>query len=107
MFSHQNVDVLLREVYGALRCEIDELSVLGPVVLGVRVPIHGELLNFEHREALLLLDLVVYVQEGADVPVVSHRVGDTLSDESEVEGLVSSADASVFKTEMYISDIEA
>ena len=74
MLPHQDVDVLLGEVDRALRCEVDELSVLRPVVLGVGIPVHCKLLDLEHGEALLLLNLIVDVQKCTYISIVGHRV---------------------------------
>ena len=43
MLSHQNVDVLFREVNRTLGSEVNEFFVFRPVVLGIGVPIYSEL----------------------------------------------------------------
>ena len=51
---------------------MQELSVFGPVILGVRIPVHGHFEHLEHRKGPLLLQLVVNVEEGTNKAIVCH-----------------------------------
>ena len=74
VFPHQDVDVLFREINCPLSCKIYELNVFCPVVLCIGVPVDCELSDSQHREAFLLLDLIIYIEESLLVSIICHRV---------------------------------
>ena len=106
MLAHEHINVVLGKCNSVLGLQIDELIVLGPVVMRIRVPVCRNLADLEHLERPLLLDLVVNVEEGPDKPVVGHGVGDGLCYQAKVKGLLTPADESVLKAKVHIAHID-
>ena len=107
MLCHQVAHMATWECYCALGLLIDELTALGPVVLSVRVPVGRQLQYFEHAEGTLLLQFIVYVEESTHKSIVSHWVGNALSDQTKVECLVPAANTIVLVSQVDMPDVDA
>lgn len=101
VLSAQVVDVVPRELYRLLAVKVEELAILRPVLVDVRVPIQSELLDLEHLERPLLSLLVIDVDEDALKSAVCRGPEEVLDGEPRAEGLVHPADALVLEPQMY------
>ena len=86
-----------------LSWKVYELFVLGPIILRIRVPVHCELLQFQHWEWSLLLLLIVNVDEDSLKVIVCHRVVECIQSEPKAELMIPSAYKAVFKSYVDIS----
>jgi hypothetical protein len=78
--------------------------VFGPVLWSIGIPIDSKLINFKHRERLLLLLLFVNVNENPFKVIVCRRVVQGIKHDSKIELAVNSAHAVVLKSYMKISN---
>ena len=72
MFAHQDFDVILGKGDGSWGTQVDKFATFSPIVLCVRIPIHGQLEYLKHREGTLFLQFIIDVEKCTYKPIIGH-----------------------------------